>query len=930
MFKYALKRVVRSYRLFVALTLGVLVATTFFASTNVAADILARDALDSSLEGVLYDYVANSRISGWTPAMLAEIESELSQITEVNNYTKMTALTYDANETLENEFQIFAIEWESFYAGGVSLVAGYPTLGPNETYIVTGSDNESLYTVGETITVPITVNLDSAPFSAVMDWNLTIAGVVSLPIDSREGLQQNQFAGILRGAFGFTFEQPYNVMLADWDLTGLPILEAVTSYENFQSARILNSYHIKVDRYALIDPYDIQASQQRIQSIQAKIEARLERFDALVSSNLLFPLISFMIVSLMMNFTFISLSLPIFFMAYFTGTMVSDVSYNLRRREIGLLLTKGYKRGEIRNMLLVEGALVGAIAGGASVFLGSFISWIVLQIQGLDFLTVINNNMSAITISIILGLFLALISVWRPANRASKLEILDALKQYVFVEETSEYKRLLPTLSFILGTYKLILWILGINATTLLNILNIGGNITLAIIAIALVGLDVILNYIGPLLFLYGTTKLFMRGSQKFQEVIVNAGQRFFGAFGKLATRNVKRNPARNAAMVFLISLIVSYGVFAVGSLYSENDVVERNALYDVGADVRLELSQGANISEVLGIVEGFSSVDSATVEYRLNLQTGSTSIAARGINPEEWMLTAFWEPNWFIGNVETMMDELDSGGIILSLTTANDLGLAVGDTLFVRSSLLSEPQQVEIVGLIGYQSVLEGIIVGMGGQSDMQISAAGDYPSFVSIAFLNESGFLNSATPNVLISTTSGTNGTAMQEEAHNEISSLKRSYSFTSEIADYWARPIQSGITKIRWVAIAFSLILALVGTSLVIILSLREKESEIALITVRGFTKWQLFKTLMAEMLVLVAFSLILGTFVGLVQNFGNVSQLNDSLTGLIRYNIVLGGMSGFTMLGIVGVVLLAAALPVWWASRRPESKVDVLRA
>jgi hypothetical protein len=32
----------------------------------------------------------------------------------------------------------------------------------------------------------------------------------------------------------------------------------------------------------------------------------------------------------------------------------------------------------------------------------------------------------------------------------------------------------------------------------------------------------------------------------------------------------------------------------------------------------------------------------------------------------------------------------------------------------------------------------------------------------------------------------------------------------------------------------------------------------------------------------------------------------------------------------MFAIIGVVLLAAALPVWWASRRPEAKVDILRA
>jgi ABC-type antimicrobial peptide transport system permease subunit len=910
--------------------LGVLVATTFFASTNVAADILARDALDSSLEGVIYDFNVNSRISNWSLETFDEVESELSQIDEVTDYTQMTAFGYDHNSSLETDFQIFGIEWDSIYGDHINVASGSDTLEANETYIVSGSENESLFSLGDTLVIPVSANIAGSPFPVIVEWNYTVVGVVTLSQAVREGLQQNTFAGALMGAFGFSFEQPFNIMITDKALTTDPMIARISEIDGVSSINVLHSFHLSIDRNQYIDPYDIQASSDSIGEIQSRIEARLEQYDVTVSSNLMIPLFAYMIISLIMNFTFISLSLPIFFMAYFTGTMVSDVGYNLRRREIGLLLTKGFKRSTIRNMLLIEGAIVGAIAGGVSVFLGSYISYAVLQIAGLDFLTVMSNNVTAITISIVLGLLLALISVWRPANRASKLEILDALKQYVYVEETSEYKRLLPTLSFVLGSFKIILWILGITANDLLSIMNIGGNITLAMLGLALVALDAILEYLGPLLFLYGTTKLFMRGSQKFQEAVVNAGSRFFGAFGKLATRNVKRNPARNAAMVFLLSLIVSYGVFAIGSLFSENDVVERTALFDVGADARLDISGNVNISDVVDVVEDHDSVFSTTVEYRMNLRTGSTNIETRGIDPAEWQDTAFWEEIWFIGDATTMIDQLDDSGIILSLTVANELGLSVGDSIFL-STFTAEPAEVEIVGLIGYRSTLEGLVISVGGgPGDLDISVSGSYPSFVSVDFLNQSDFIDAASKHILIETIAGANGTALQEDMHEALPSVSRSYSFTSEMVDYWERPLESGITKIRWVAVAFSVILALVGTSLVIILSLREKETEIALITVRGFTKWQLFKTLMAEMFIMVAFSLILGSFVGLVQIFGNVSQLNANLTGLIRYGIVIVGASGLTMLSIIGVVVLAAALPVWWASRRPEAKVDVLRA
>ena len=927
MFKYAIKRVVRSYKLFIALTVGVLVATTFFASTNVAADILARDALEGSLDGVVYDYTVNTRNNNWTIDTFNEIEEEIEGIAEVTEFTKATELTFDWNNS-DTEFDMYGIDWNTDLADGAKLVSGRDTLGPNETYVVAGSRNESSFLVDNVITVPISVGLSVAPFVTIIEWNFTIAGFIEIPTAQRYTLQGSLFAGILLGPFGFSFEQPYNMMLTDWSLSMDSILSSADSISSRTKVDVQNNYYLKVNRDALIDPYDIEASTGKIQDLQNLIASRLDRFNVQVSSNLLIPLFSYMIVSLAMNLVFISLSIPILFMAYFTGTMVSDVGYNLRRREIGLLLTKGYKRGTIRNMFLIEGMFVGAIAGTVAVFLGAAVSYVVLGLEGIDFATVLSNNSASIVISIILGMSLALISVWRPANRASKLEILDALKQYVYIEETSEYKRLLPTISFLLGTYKLIVWSLGISISSLLSGASFG-NLFIAMGIIAWVGIDSILNYFGPIMFLFGATKLFMRGSQKFQQAVVSAGSRFFGAFGKLATRNVERNPARTAAMVFLISLIVSYGVYTAGALYTEYDRVERANYHEVGSDVRLELEPGANITTIMEDLPTLEEVETVTPEYRIDLTSGAMSLEVRGIRPDEWSSTAFWEPEWFIGEFETMLDDLDDNGIILSVTVANDLGLEIGDNIFVRGSFFDDPHELTIVGFIGYVSVLEMFFRG-GPFGDVDFSIAGEYPSFVSESFLNESDMLDDSTANILIKTIPGANGTAIQEYVAESFEGIENSYSFTSQMENYFGTPIQSGVTKIQWVAIVFSVILACVGTALVIILSLKEKDAEIALITVRGFSKWQLFKTLMAEMLVMVIFSLLLGTIVGLIQVFGNVNQLNEGVTGLIRSRVILGGMTSITMLGIIGVVLLGAAIPVMLASRRPEAKVDVLRA
>jgi hypothetical protein len=219
---------------------------------------------------------------------------------------------------------------------------------------------------------------------------------------------------------------------------------------------------------------------------------------------------------------------------------------------------------------------------------------------------------------------------------------------------------------------------------------------------------------------------------------------------------------------------------------------------------------------------------------------------------------------------------------------------------------------------------VLETVSIGF------DFGFGGDYTSFVSESFLNETMLLLTSIANVLVDTLPGTNGTALQEELLYGLADAEYSYSVTTELVDYQSSPMRSGATKIQWLAISFAVILAIAGTSLVVILTLQEKDAEIALLSVRGFSKGQLFRTLLAEVMVTVLFALVLGLSVGYIEILGQVSQQNSSILGLIRYQTVLSGATMYTVLILLGVVLAAAIIPVWLASRRPESKVDILRA
>ena len=188
MFRYAFKRVARSYRLFIALTIGVLLATSFFAATNVAADVLSRDALNASVEEYLYDFGIESPSSNWTISDIQDLEDSIMEIDGILDLTHSTQFTFEFNNTGQN-MTLAGLEMSSDLTTGLQLISGRPTLGPNETYIVSGSANESLFTLDQIVEVSVAVN--NFPFpSTTINRNLTVAGLVYLPEYTRDSIYQ--------------------------------------------------------------------------------------------------------------------------------------------------------------------------------------------------------------------------------------------------------------------------------------------------------------------------------------------------------------------------------------------------------------------------------------------------------------------------------------------------------------------------------------------------------------------------------------------------------------------------------------------------------------------------------------------------------------------------------------------------------------------
>lgn len=111
-----------------------------------------------------------------------------------------------------------------------------------------------------------------------------------------------------------------------------------------------------------------------------------------------------------------------------------------RRKEIGIIKSMGFSRGEILGMFLMEGSILGLIGSISGVALGSLTS-IYFVIHGIDFGSMLSDinmpidnvikfiiTVPGIISTMFLGIIVAAIVAILPSRQAAKMNVVDAIK----------------------------------------------------------------------------------------------------------------------------------------------------------------------------------------------------------------------------------------------------------------------------------------------------------------------------------------------------------------------------------------------------------------------------------------------------------------------------------------------------------------------
>ncbi len=930
MFGFSLKRAARNWRLFAATLVGVLIASTLFASSNVGANAILSEMMNETLEDVPVDMIY--RFPTWY-GLLANTSQlyNLRQIIEsVPNVVRTENIVAHRNSSTMNSGEIytFGIQANSSFYDRITILDGDTSLSANETYIVVDSASIENYPIGSNYTIQYEIVLEYPDPELLVNVSLQVVGHILIDEHTERSLIEPM-------GYGYNFYADLiwrytSCFIVDHEQTMLPLLDSAEALNNSHRCTLEPKTYIYLDRAALINPYDIQGSLQSINQLGYQISNALpdEYGDPWSLRNYLADALNLFVgLSEVHRMTFLQVSMPVFFVAFYMGITLNDVTFSRRRREVGLLLTKGFTRSQITSMFIIESVLIGFVASGLALGL-SFL--VVPFFLGIGTYTLLNPGLlgfDTIFLTFSFGIVLAAFSTYFPAKRAAQIPTAEAVREYTLAGEPVGYRKLLTWTLLILGAYKLAVWILGINVMEIMTGMMFTNPVFAILLGIWSV-VDTLLGFWAPLFFFYGFSMVLIKGSDRFYRYAEGAIRRLLGSLGGLAAHNIRRRPGRTAAIVFIGALLVGYSVQTVGTLATSQDFTVRSVFAEVGADIKVSTRHPENVTYLLPLIRGIDGVRGAASLHDFYVSTAMGQIQAYAINVSEWREVAYFEPEWFSGvPAPIALDALasDNHSIILEYLRAENMGLKIGEELSIFPS--SSAVSLTILGLFGPKPEQMSILPFWS-----EWLAEQTY-SFVSLELLIELWSNVTSTGNILISLESPQDNNAVIEalEAYTDIISIESSVDILDEYNTSILLNSRDNMTRM---GVLFAFILASVGTVVVIYLTLRERRTTTALMSARGTTYGQTVVMLMAESLTMICLALLVGLFVGFIVLYGVVQ--GGAGTSIIPQLVVPRFMpapyviSVLLQIGaIIGLLLLFTLIPILIEARNARYDVSVLR-
>lgn len=578
--------------------------------------------------------------------------------------------------------------------------------------------------------------------------------------------------------------------------------------------------------------------------------------------------------------------------ALLVGTFLIANTFSMivaqRTKEFALLRALGASRGQITRSVILEAFIVGVIGSALGVLAGMGLVALIqafMASQGASLPGAgLGLSTAAVVVPIVLGTLVTVFSAWAPARKAGQVEPVEAMRS----TEASTSQPLLGRT--VVGVVLLVAGILlGVggalweDGTTANRAWLVGGSALSLIIGFFLAGPAMSL----PIVPTFGR--------------VIGAP---FGAIGKLASTNSRRNPRRTATTAFAlalgIALVTVIGMLGQTMKNSISDMMESN----VSADYILsgptdgsfptprEVPQRAEEAEGVGEVISYSSIPiAADGVFSSSFGPGGGVSNVVAGDPAEMLA---------IEAIEGTTDITD-GGMIATESFAEEQGWEVGDVFELAAPGISpETGEVEFVGVYSENDMLSGSVISQAAVDELELPT--DITQILAVG-VNGDGSVDEE---------------QLRENLETAVEDLLVVQVMSQEEMTGMAGQAVDQMLNILYALLALAIIIAVLGIVNTLTLSVIERRQELGMLRAVGSQRRQVRTMIILESVQIAVFGAIAGVLIGLFLGWAFLEALSG--TGLEGMAIP-WGMLGWMLLGSLVVGVLAAIFPAQRAAKTP---------
>ncbi|MGY5881294.1 MAG: hypothetical protein RTV31_13660, partial [Candidatus Thorarchaeota archaeon] len=709
-------------------------------------------------------------------------------------------------------------------------------------------------------------------------------------------LRPDSLTGQLSSHAGMFIDLPPDVILfCDYDNTIKPIIQYIDTIGTPDIHSLFSGLSIRLDRDTLVREIQTETYFEHLENLQDSIEETLTEYgNHRIYSNVEGAIVVINGLVNVLSFQMLGNSIYLFSIVLIIAVVIRGKSIGLISNDNDILHFRGISEKRLQRQQFFE----NGIAAILSTICGYFLALISVGIMmNITLTTLIDLIISNSVYSLILGLIVSFlffhgISYTNRNRSEDKIETSDEVR----------LKGRFQYLLMILGIYKIMLWIFGISIS---KIVVEGGdylpNIVYSLLGI-LVLIDIPLNYLGPIFFIYGFS-IIISSSRRIISTFERITNKIIGIIGQIGSASLKKY--RIHRFILVIVLITSYITFASSSYDSQIDYYDRLKRSEAGSDISAILPSDVNVTSVTNSLQEISHIDQYTFEHSFPLVMNGWSCKTHAVDFSAWLDVTYWEQEWFnTQGSESALPTLleNTSSIILEKRVALRLGVDIGDSIEVQPRYRTNESDTDSMLVVGLFGPDPSVRAASGGYEYYQVESTYSIVSDNHPELINQSDTIT----RILIEIDTDDNVGGVVNELKN-LSLFITSFS-GSNLDEYDIGQIaQSSISTI---SIAYALLLSTLGIGSLVNDVIIERKRELAALRLRGVSK-RIVQVLILSEILPVLFAAVFGILIGSIETMGVITTSYSNLTpALVSSRFIVGQY--FIYLTLLSISLIVVSI------------------